>query len=722
MVNTRTDAELAAAVQQSRVDAMLPQIREQVREGVPHAFNKQNIRLVREKAVAVSPVVLRIGSPHMEKILRREDCNELLRPDWLCISSSTEFMQRFPPLAGLLGLGCGTAEEQAKNFRWGLHKSILDHVMCIQFTDVAQVADAARNLEILRDRDDYDRSERIRRGGPRYQSDTQHNNYRSHDQKNDRQGSDRQGDGGNYRNHNNNKYSRDNNRNSGVGQRPYGNNRSTIHESTQLAEPISKAPYRMAPIELKELKDQLQELLERGFIRPSVSPWGAPVLFVKEDGRLQGAKHFSKIDLRSGYHQLRVKEQDISKTCFLLPVMVSMNSGYAFWSTNAPAVFMGLDERVFHDFLDHVVIVRNYMPRFPTEGIIWIGEGLRLSPIGQDRTSGTESIEFSGIDRVITADSRGGFQFTAMLLKKGNGCVPIAAMGNSEGIEVKSGQLSLYIDSRTSFAIDDAWHFMQGSMKMYHDLKQHFWWSGMKRDVATFVSKWDEISYGFCYRVTTDSRGNHDVLSGLLYRSLTKSAHFLPIRKDYRLEISRNVPTRKCSITRLKFSTTFHPDETETVGALENVVLRVAMIEGWTMKRCLAREKLKELRLVRRVTPTDIRRCSRPLTILERVGAVSYRLALHFLSYLLFTMSFSHSVHRDILLLSTLLAKKDAKARLMRWILLLQEFDIEIRDKKGAENLADHLSRLENPHQNEFENKEITETFPLKTLGSVALA
>ncbi|GKD12361.1 reverse transcriptase domain-containing protein [Tanacetum coccineum] len=67
-----------------------------------------------------------------------------------------------------------------------------------------------------------------------------------------------------------------------------------------------------------------------------------------------------------------------------------------------------------------------------------------------------------------------------------------------------------------------------------------------------------------------------------------------------------------------------------------------------------------------------------------------------------------------------LLAVQDAEPRLLRWILLLQEFDVIIRDKKGADNLAaDHLSRLENPHQDVLENKEITKTFPLETLGMV---
>ncbi|KAL0549558.1 hypothetical protein IC582_014043 [Cucumis melo] len=152
--------------------------------------------------------------------------------------------------------------------------------------------------------------------------------------------------------------------------------------------PISRAPYRMAPAELKELKVQLQELLDKGFIRPSVSPWGAPVLFVKKkDGsmrlcidyrelnkvtvknryplpriddlfdQLQGATVFSKIDLRSGYHQLRIKDDDVPKTAFRSRYGHYEFIVMSFGLTNAPAVFMDLMNRVFREFLDTFVIV-----------------------------------------------------------------------------------------------------------------------------------------------------------------------------------------------------------------------------------------------------------------------------------------------------------------------------------------------------------------------------
>ena len=143
-------------------------------------------------------------------------------------------------------------------------------------------------------------------------------------------------------------------------------------------EPVSKAPYRMAPVEMKELATQLQELLEKGVIRPSVSPWGAPVLFVKKkDGsmrlcidyrelnkltiknkyplpriddlfdQLKGAVYFSKIDLRSGYHQLKIKPEDIPKTAFRTRYGHYKFLVMAFGLTNAARSFYGFDEQNF---------------------------------------------------------------------------------------------------------------------------------------------------------------------------------------------------------------------------------------------------------------------------------------------------------------------------------------------------------------------------------------
>nr|GFB21869.1 putative reverse transcriptase domain-containing protein [Tanacetum cinerariifolium] len=130
------------------------------------------------------------------------------------------------------------------------------------------------------------------KSGDRHQPTTQQSSHRNHGNNNDRHGSDRRGSGDNHRSNNN--YSGNNNmisdtqesvvelladKNPGASGRVFA---ITEDHATKTLEPISKAPYRMAPIELKDLKDQLQELLERGFIRSSVSPWGAPVLFVKK--------------------------------------------------------------------------------------------------------------------------------------------------------------------------------------------------------------------------------------------------------------------------------------------------------------------------------------------------------------------------------------------------------------------------------------------------------
>ncbi|GJR45825.1 reverse transcriptase domain-containing protein [Tanacetum coccineum] len=123
------------------------------------------------------------------------------------------------------------------------------------------------------------------------------------------------------------------------------------------AAPVARAPYRLAPSEMKELSEQLKELSDKGFIRPSSSPWGAPVLIDDLFDQLQGSSVYSKIDLRSGYHQLRVQEEDIPKTAFRTRYGHYEFQVMPFGLTNAPAVFMDLMNRVCKPYLDKFVIV-----------------------------------------------------------------------------------------------------------------------------------------------------------------------------------------------------------------------------------------------------------------------------------------------------------------------------------------------------------------------------
>nr|GEU79092.1 hypothetical protein [Tanacetum cinerariifolium] len=97
---------------------------------------------------------------------------------------------------------------------------------------------------------------------------------------------------------------------------------------------VAKSPYQLAPSKMKKLLGQLKELQEKGFIRPSSSPWGAPVLFMKKK---DGSQYFNKIDLRSGYHQLRVHEDDIAKTVFRTRYGHFEFTVMPFGLTNAPA-------------------------------------------------------------------------------------------------------------------------------------------------------------------------------------------------------------------------------------------------------------------------------------------------------------------------------------------------------------------------------------------------
>nr|GEZ92838.1 putative reverse transcriptase domain-containing protein [Tanacetum cinerariifolium] len=123
------------------------------------------------------------------------------------------------------------------------------------------------------------------------------------------------------------------------------------------AAPAARAPYRLAPSKMKELANQLQELTNKGFIRPSSSPWGAPVLIDDLFDQLQGSSVYSKIDLRLGYHQLRVREEDIPKTAFRTRYGHYEFQVMPFGLTNAPAVFMDLMNRVCKPYLDKFLIV-----------------------------------------------------------------------------------------------------------------------------------------------------------------------------------------------------------------------------------------------------------------------------------------------------------------------------------------------------------------------------
>ncbi|WVZ75635.1 hypothetical protein U9M48_023672 [Paspalum notatum var. saurae] len=329
--------------------------------------------------------------------------------------------------------------------------------------------------------------------------------------------------------------------------------------------PVSKRPYRMAPDELKELKTQLQEQLDKGFIRPSSSPWGCPALFVekKDQGgkrlcvdyrplnavtvknkyplphidilfdQLGGATVFSKIDLRSGYHQIKVREEDIPKTAFSTRYGLYEYLVMSFGLTNAPAFFMYLMNSVFMNELDKFVVVfiddilvysknekeheehlRIVLSRLrehklyakfsnSSNGRVLCREiGDIEMPTAPEAELYNLVLEPTIKDQIIAAQKqdKGMAHIRDEIDDKKKACFKL----DEEGVLWFKNRLVVPKDMEPRKKILDEAHTSMftlhpGSNKMYQDLKQKFWWTRMKREIAKYVSECD-----VCQRVKAD--------------------------------------------------------------------------------------------------------------------------------------------------------------------------------------------------------------------------
>ncbi|XP_071695222.1 uncharacterized protein [Rutidosis leptorrhynchoides] len=286
------------------------------------------------------------------------------------------------------------------------------------------------------------------------------------------------------------------------------------------ATPVAKAPYRLAPSEIREMMSQIQELLDQGFIHPSSSPWGAPVLF--------GASFFSKIDLRSGYHQVLVAESDILKTAFCTRYGHYEFLVMPFGLTNAPAIFMDLMNRVCRSFLDKFVIVFIDDILIYSKTEVDHASHLRQANIVADalsRKGSADTVKFMRIE--IVSDLIERLKISQLEALKDENLKSELMVKRKEDLTNDSRELKTYHDRvwvpmieglRDLILIEahkSKLSIHPRSAKMYNDLKKLYCWPTMKTDVAHFVE-----TCQICAQ-----KGN-DMIWVIVDR-LTKSAHFL---------------------------------------------------------------------------------------------------------------------------------------------------------------------------------------------------
>ncbi|KAJ8898701.1 hypothetical protein K2173_004735 [Erythroxylum novogranatense] len=351
--------------------------------------------------------------------------------------------------------------------------------------------------------------------------------------------------------------------------------------------PISRAPYIMAHTELKELKLQLQELLDKGFIRPSVSPWGAPVLLVKKkDGTLR--MYINYRQCQSSFDQLKCMFTEA-------PVLVQPTSDkeYVLY-TDASGI--GLD---YHPGKANVVadaLSRKTILALSLKQIGW--------KLGSDGALMAQLIARPTLRQEICNAQRANDKLQQLILATQEGKqTDFSVQGDGE----------LYYKDRLCVPANDelkkkilfeahntVFTMHPGGNKMYQDLKQYYWWSGVPSGLLNPIHipqwKWDNITMDFVTGLPLTQRKHGAVW--VIVDKFTKSAHFLPVRPDYSLDrladlyvneivrlhgvplsiISDRDPRftsrfwkslKEALGTQLKFSTAFHPARD---GQIERVI------------------------------------------------------------------------------------------------------------------------------------------------------
>ncbi|GKC38177.1 putative reverse transcriptase domain-containing protein [Tanacetum coccineum] len=412
------------------------------------------------------------------------------------------------------------------------------------------------------------------------------------------------------------------------------------------AAPVARALYRLAPSKIKELSDQLRELSDKGFIRPSSSPWGAPVLFVKKkDGsfqmcidyrelnkltvknryplpridelfdQLQGSNVYSKIDLRSSYHQLRNKKEHEEHLKVILELLKKKElyakfSKCEFWIPKAfpktPAKirqFLGL-AGYYRRFIEGFLKIAKSMTKLTQKGVKFdwgdkeeIHVRALVMTIGLDLPKQIleAQIEAQKPENIKNEDA-GGMIRKDIPKEKLEPC--------TNGTLCLNGRswLPCYGDPRTVImhkSYKSKYSIHPGSDKMYQDMKKLYWWPNMKTDMTTYVSKcltcakvkvehqrpsgllvqpgipqwkWDNITMDFITKLPKSSQG-YDTIWVIVDR-LTKSAIFLPMRETDPMKRLARMYLKERSLqkalgTSLDMSTAYHP---QTDGQSERTI------------------------------------------------------------------------------------------------------------------------------------------------------